>query len=299
MKRILPFLLIGLLALGVVTLTAAPADVQADLKLVGNPHKLDSKHQGPFNVNLIKWFETHRPEAGKAVRTDIIFETPRVTAMTLTIKGPFPLHYHLRSDEIIYPIKGKAKEWVDEKWEPLQPGQVHYNPRGFVHGGQFDEEFQGIIFFTPALPEGGERVWAKDTNYKPGDLAVDWKLVDTQYMKGANLDADKWYTEHPIPAGQTMRADLPMGTLRSQLVFGQNPKLDPHHHGSADEIIYVRQGTGEMFINGEWVKVSAGDIHFCPRGYIHGIRPVSSDFKIFALFTPPPANGNDRVFVGK
>ncbi len=300
MKRFMPFLLIGLLALGVVTLAAAPADLtKADTKLVGDPHKLDTKYEGPFNVDLIKWFETHPFEPGKSMRSEILFQTPRVTAMALKIKGPFPMHYHLQCDEIIYPIKGTAKEWVNGKWETLKPGIVHYNPRGLVHGGQFDEEFWGVVFFTPAPPPAGERVWTKDTSYKPGDVAVDWKLVDTQFMTGQMIDVEKFLAEHPIPAGQPMRADFVVGTPRSQYVIGQKPKLDPHYHGSSDEIIFVYKGTGEMYINGEWVKVTPGFIHFNARGFIHGIRPVTDDFRIFALFTPPSANGNDRIFIGK
>ena len=63
------------------------------------------------------------------------------------------------------------------------------------------------------------------------------------------------------------------------------------------EVIYVHKGVGELYVNGEWVKVTAGTIHFNARGLIHGIRPVSNDFQIFAVFTPPQAAGNDRIFV--
>ena len=301
MKCIATCLMIGLLTVGVLSLTAAPVDTgQADQKLVGEPLKIDTQYKGPFNINLIKWFESHPFEQGKSVRTEVLFQTPRITAMALRIKGPFDMHYHLQCDEIIYPIKGTAKEWVNGKWETLKPGIVHYNPRGIVHGGQFDEEFWGVVFFTPTPPaSGGDRVWTKDSAYKAGDVAVDWKLVDTQFMVGQMVDVDKFLTEHPIPASQPMRADYVVGSPRSQYVIGQKPKLDPHHHGSSDEIIFVYRGTGEMYINGEWVKVTPGDIHFNARGFIHGIRPVSDDFRIFAIFTPPPVNGSDRIFLGK
>ena len=62
-------------------------------------------------------------------------------------------------------------------------------------------------------------------------------------------------------------------------------------------MIYVYKGEGQEMIKGEWVTLKAGEIHFCPRGFIHAIRPVSKDFKIFAVFTPPSANGNDRIYV--
>ena len=89
-----------------------------------------------------------------------------------------------------------------------------------------------------------------------------------------------------------------MGTLRNQLMIAQRPSLGVHYHGSADEMIYTYKGLGEMYINGEWVKLYPGDIHFCSRGYIHGIHPAGDgEFKIFAVFTPPQAGGSDRVFV--
>jgi quercetin dioxygenase-like cupin family protein len=94
-----------------------------------------------------------------------------------------------------------------------------------------------------------------------------------------------------------MRLDLPIGTPRNQMVIAQKPALKAHYHGSSDEIIYIYKGVGEELIKGEWVKLKAGEIHFCPRGFVHAIRPVSDDFKIIAFFTPPQANGADRIFV--
>ena len=79
-------------------------------------------------------------------------------------------------------------------------------------------------------------------------------------------------------------------------MIAQMPGLAAHYHGSADEIIYAYKGTGEMYVNGEWAKINAGEIHFCPRGLVHGIRPADKEFKIFAVFAPPQAGGNDRIF---
>jgi len=134
---------------------------------------------------------------------------------------------------------------------------------------------------------------------KPGAVVGDWQLLDTQYKKGYIFNLDEWYAAHPIQAGTTMRSDPAMGTPRSQLMIAQQPNLAVHYHGSADEIIYTYKGVGEIYINGEWVKVHPGEIHFNPRGYIHGIRPVAGggEFKIFAVFTPPQANGSDRIFL--
>lgn len=288
---------LGFITLVILTLRAAPQQLN-----VGDAHELDTEYVSPFNVNFGEWFAAHPLPVGQtAPRMDVVFRTPRVVVLALSIRGSFPLHYHTISDEILIPIKGKCKEYVDGKWQWVQPGVIHYNPRGVVHGLQCEEgmEFQSFDIFTPALPPGGDRVFldSKESKAKAGDIVADWALIDTQYKKGANINLDEFYASHPIPPGQPMRMDLPTGTTRNQMVLAQKPAVKAHYHGSADEIIYVYTGVGEELIKGEWVKLKAGEIHFCPRGFIHAIRPVSDDFKIVAFFTPPPANGSDRIFV--
>jgi quercetin dioxygenase-like cupin family protein len=295
-RSILVFL--GIVALASLVLGAAPQQ----LMNVGDVHELDTQYPSPFNVNFSDWFAAHPLAAGQAgPRMDVVFRTPRILVLAMTIRGSFPLHYHTSSDEIMVPIKGKCKEYIDGKWQWIQAGDIHYNPRGVVHGLQCEPgmEFQSFDIFTPALPEGGDRVFvdSKESKAKPGDVVADWALIDTQFKKGVIINTDEFYASHPILPGQAMRLELPMGTTRNQMILAQKPALKTHYHGSADETIYVFKGVGEEMIKGEWVKLKAGEIHFCPRGFIHAIRPVSDDFKIVAFFTPPPANGSDRIFV--
>jgi len=297
MKRISLLMFLGLLTLGVVSLTAAPPVLN-----IGDAHELDTDYPSPFNVNLAEWFAAHPlPPGEKGPRMDLVYKTPRVMVLAMTIRTNFPLHYHLNSDEILVPIKGQCKEYVNGKWDMVKPGDIHYNPRGAIHGLQCEPgmEFQSFDIFTPALPPGGDRVMldSKESKAKPGDVVGDWALIDTQFKSGRDINLDEWYASHPIPAGQAMRLDLPIGTTRNQMVIAQMPALKAHYHGSSDELIYVYKGVGEELIKGQWVKIKAGDIHFCPRGFVHAIRPVSNDFKIFAVFTPPSANGADRIFV--
>ena len=302
MKRICSLLLLCLLGAGALTLLAAAADnpAQPDTKnLIGEPRKLDTKYPAPFNVNLKEWFAAHPVPEGQKLRADVMFQTPRVVVVTITNKGQlFDLHYHTVQDEVVFLLKGKCKEYVDGKWIPFEAGQIHYNPRGVIHGTECSEEAQEVHFFTPPADD---RIFLKDgkTTAKPGDVVGDWKLVDTQYLTNTNITLDQWYASHPIQAGKTMQIDAAMGTLRNQMMIAQKPQLGPHHHGSADEMIYVYKGVGEMYMNGKWVKIEAGTLHMCPRGFIHGIRPAGEEFKIFAVFTPPQANGSDRIFVAE
>ena len=198
-------------------------------------------------------------------------------------------------------VKGQFEQYVDGKWVLMKPGDVHYNPRGVIHAGRVvgDKPFMAIGIFTPPPPGDNDRVMLNSeiTTAKPGAVVGDWTLLDTQYKKGYIFNLDAWYAAHPIEPGKTMRIDAAMGTPRSQLMIAQMPSLPVHYHGSADEIIYIYKGVAELYINGNWVKVYPGEIHFCPRGNIHGIRPVGEGLKIFAVFAPPQANGFDRIFL--
>jgi len=295
MKRILILVFAGLLVLSRGAL-AAP-----DSKVVGDAHSIDTKYAGPFNVNLEKWFADHPVEQGKMLRMEPIFQTPRVIVTSLAAFELIDLHYHRFADELMLIIKGQCEEYIDGKWVLMKPGDVHYNPRGVIHGGRIvgEKPFLALTIFTPPSPPNDRMFLNSEiTTAKAGAVVGDWSLLDTQYKKGAIFNLDEWYAAHPFEPGKTMRIDAAMGTLRSQLMIAQRPSLPVHYHGSADEIIYIYKGVGELYINGEWVKVYPGEIHFCSRGYIHGIHPAGDgEFKIFAVFAPAQANGNDRIFV--
>jgi len=298
MKRILILVIAGLFMLSTGALAAS------DSKVIGDAHSLDTKYAGPFNVNLEKWFAAHPVEQGKTLALESIFQTPRVAVMSLAApkSGPLlDLHYHNFADELMFVIKGQCEEYVDGKWVLVKPGTVHYNPRGVIHAGRVvgDQPFQALTIFTPPPPPN-DRVFLNSeiTTAKAGVVVGDWSLLDTQHKKGYNFNLDEWYAAHPFESGQTMRIDAAMGTLRSQLMIAQRPSLPVHYHGSADEIIYIYKGVGELYINGEWVKVYPGEVHLNARGFIHGIHPAGDgEFKIFAVFAPPQAGGSDRIFL--
>ncbi len=274
--------------------SAAPVN-----KVVGDAHSVDTKYPGPFNVNLEKWYAEHPVEPGKMMRMDPMFQTSRVIVLGLTNKGALiDFHYHTAADELVVAVKGQCEQYVDGKWVVMKPGDIHYNPRGIVHATRpvGTEPFYAMSIFTAPPPGGNDRVFLKD-EAKSGALVGDWSLLDTQYKKGYVFNMDEWYAAHPVESGKTMRSDPVMGTLRSQLMIAQMPSLGVHYHGSADEIIYTYKGAGELYINGEWRKINPGEIHFCPRGMIHGIRPAGDEYKIFAVFAPPQANNMDRIFV--
>ncbi|MDR3564294.1 MAG: cupin domain-containing protein [Negativicutes bacterium] len=295
MRRILILTLSILMLINGVVLAAQSTTV-------GDAYSLDTEYKMPFNVNLEEWFATHPIEQGKMLRMEPIFKSPRVMVMAAANKGQLiDLHYHTSCDEIVFAISGKCEQYVDGKWVVMQAGDLHFNPRGVIHATRVigDEPFLALSYFTPPPTGGNDRVFLNSgkTSAKPGDVIGDPYLLDTQFKKGVIINLDQWIATHPIPEGQTMRSDFAVGTPRVQVNIGQVPKLGTHYHGSADEIIYIYKGVGELYVDGEWVKVTAGTIHFNSRGLIHGIRPVTEDFQIFAVFAPPQAAGNDRIWV--
>ena len=295
MKRIIVLALAGLLLFS----TAVLAEQN---KLVGDASSVDTNYTSAFTVNMYKWFDEHPLAPEQKTDMKPIFMTPRVVVLGAINKGQLAdFHYHTRADEIELVVKGQCEKYIDGKWIAMKPGDIHYNPRGVIHATRIigSEPFQAVSIFTPstAVPD---RVFLNSdiTTAKPGATIGDVSMLDTQYKKGYIINLDEWYASHPLSAQQPVRSEPAMGTPRSQLMIAQRPALGVHYHGSADEIIYTYKGQGQLYINGVWTTVNAGDIHFCPRGLIHGIRPAGEgEFKIFAIFTPPQANLSDRLFV--
>jgi hypothetical protein len=64
-------------------------------KVVGDACSVDTKYPMPFDVTLEKWFAEHPVEAGKMIRMDPVFQTPRCIVLAATNKGGLiDLYYH-------------------------------------------------------------------------------------------------------------------------------------------------------------------------------------------------------------
>jgi len=135
-----------------------------------------------------------------------------------------------------------------------------------------------------------------------GPVVGDKALVDGTLDKGITIDLDAWFATHPLKAGDPTRGDTVFKSPRMEVVLVTNhgPLIGTHFHKSADEIVFVYEGQGEMYIDGKWTPVKAGDLHVNPRGVIHATRVVGDkDMRVFSIFTPPQAGGNDKVMLDK
>jgi len=140
---------------------------------------------------------------------------------------------------------------------------------------------------------------------KPGQVAGDEKLVDTAWKAGFVVDLEEWYRSHPVEKddkGQEKptRGDNIYQSPRAKIdvVTNKGPLIGLHYHASADEIVVIYKGQGEMYLNGKWTPVHAGEIHVNPRGVIHATRVVDNEkLYVFSIFTPPQMGGDDKIFM--
>lgn len=73
--------------------------------------------------------------------------------------------------------------------------------------------------------------------------------------------------------------------------------LKPHIHKTHDEMVYIIKGTGQMFINGKWIDVKPGTLHFNPMNKIHATKNTGKeDLVLLSVFTPSMKEP-DRYFV--
>ena len=127
-------------------------------------------------------------------------------------------------------------------------------------------------------------------------------LIDATPGEDVLIHLDEWFAKNTIKAGELNRIDNIFTSPRSAVFVSssKNPTgITRHIHVTVDEIVFVYKGEGEMYINGKWVPVKAGDLHICPRGVAHGSRPLpGKELLTFNIFTPPqPKGAHDRVMI--
>jgi len=284
------------------TAMAAPAATENAGPSVGNKALLDASSDKGIVVNLDDFYAKHPLKEGEPARGDEVFKSPRVQVSLVTNKGPLiGLHYHATADEIVYVYKGAGEMYIDGKWVPVKAGDLHVNPRGVVHATRVtgDEPMEVIGFFTQPQENGNDKVFMSNFEGKVVGAAT---LLDASTKEGLLINLPEFYAEHPLKKGAATRGDSVYKSPRSEIVMVQNhgPLIGRHYHNSCEEIVFVYKGQGEMYVDGKWIPVKAGDLHINPRGLYHATRVTGNeDMQAFSLFAQPQANGNDKVFLDK
>ena len=71
--------------------------------------------------------------------------------------------------------------------------------------------------------------------------------------------------------------------------------VPPHIHPTQDEFIYMLEGVFDLYLDGQWVKASPGDLVRMPRGLPHGYYN-RTDKPTRALFWVSPSRRLKELF---
>ncbi len=76
----------------------------------------------------------------------------------------------------------------------------------------------------------------------------------------------------------------------------QDGNVPRHLHPNTNEIQYILEGTGTVWLGDKEVQVKPGDLIVIPKGTPHaGTKPDSRPFKAIAIKTPPQAPDDTKM----
>ena len=102
---------------------------------------------------------------------------------------------------------------------------------------------------------------------------ITWNILGQTYVpKQVSENSFSWH------------ATFPPGTF-----------VPPHIHPTQDEFIYMLEGTFDLYLDGRWVKASAGDLVRMPMGLPHGYYN-KTDKPTRALFWVSPSRQLKELF---
>lgn len=115
-----------------------------------------------------------------------------------------------------------------------------------------------------------------------------------------NSNIDTLLEENPLPDGKKSQA-IKISENDNATIYliraTEGAGLDPHFHAAHDEAMYVIRGAGQLLVDGKWVDIQEGSIHFNPVGKTHANRQVGTDPLIFVSVFTPGMKDPDRHFV--
>ena len=94
------------------------------------------------------------------------------------------------------------------------------------------------------------------------------------------------------------------GGMRSKLFVAadgmtisiQDGNVAKHMHPNTNEIQYILDGTGTIWLGDKEVTVKPGDLVIIPKGRPHGgTKPISGQVKAIAIKTPPQAPDDTKM----
>ena len=120
-------------------------------------------------------------------------------------------------------------------------------------------------------------------------LAAD--TISAQVIHTGELEGD---TISPANAGG-MRNKL-LVAVDGATISIQDGSPPKHLHANANEIQYILEGTGTIWLGDKEVTVKPGDLVVIPKGTPHaGTKPVGRTIKAIAIKTPPQAPDDTKI----
>ena len=107
--------------------------------------------------------------------------------------------------------------------------------------------------------------------------------ITAQIIHTSELEGDALSPANPNGMRNKMFVNADGATVSIQ--DGNVPK---HMHPNANEMQYILEGTGTIWLGDKEVRVKPGDLVIIPHGTPHGgTKPDSRPFKAIAIKTPP------------
>ena len=115
--------------------------------------------------------------------------------------------------------------------------------------------------------------------------------ITAQVIHTGDLEGDKL---SPLNAGGMRNKMLVSADgVTIAIQDGSPPK---HLHANANEIQYILEGTGTIWLGDKEVTVKPGDLVVIPKGTPHGgTKPVGRTIKAIAIKTPPQAPDDTKI----
>jgi mannose-6-phosphate isomerase-like protein (cupin superfamily) len=97
----------------------------------------------------------------------------------------------------------------------------------------------------------------------------------------------------PPVAGLRSKTFVSAEGMTVSVQAGPVPK---HLHEHSNELQYILEGTGTIWLGDKEVRVQPGDLVVIPKGTPHGgTKPDSGVFKSIAIKTPPQVTGDTKM----
>lgn len=114
-------------------------------------------------------------------------------------------------------------------------------------------------------------------------LAAD--MISAQLIHIGDLEGDAL-----SPAASNGMRNKMLVSVDGATVAVQDGNTPKHMHPNTNEMQYILEGTGTIWLGDKEVRVKPGDLLIIPKGTAHGgTKPDGRTFKAIAIKTPPQA----------